>query len=235
MTTLREQLNALAEEDLARLVMVTAQALNDQEWTAEIAKPCGMSQEQLEAWAERVVWKADPNATLFEAATKVLGWASPAPVMIDIAPLLPMLDTARRIRDELAESEARFQALSRTEQLEQVDSILDADRPLEKTYDGTVRALVDALLEQTAHGYSIMQAKFPIADTSQLVDQERSAEAILDNTNLKVRLGSNSPSESEGVCLYCGGDGYHEIPRTPGVDCEACKGTGKAAPRRTGQ
>ncbi|MFL1480986.1 MULTISPECIES: hypothetical protein [Pseudomonas] len=32
---------------------------------------------------------------------------------------------------------------------------------------------------------------------------------------------------SGAVCEYCGGDGYHAVPRTPGVDCEACKGTGK--------
>jgi len=39
---------------------------------------------------------------------------------------------------------------------------------------------------------------------------------------------AQSPSESEVVCEYCGGDGYHAVPRTPGVDCEACKGTGKS-------
>lgn len=33
-----------------------------------------------------------------------------------------------------------------------------------------------------------------------------------------------SPSESEVVCEYCGGDGYHAVMRTPGVDCEPCKG-----------
>ncbi|PSL90769.1 hypothetical protein [Pseudomonas sp. R9.37] len=32
---------------------------------------------------------------------------------------------------------------------------------------------------------------------------------------------------SDGICEYCGGDGYHAVPCTPGVDCEPCKGTGK--------
>jgi hypothetical protein len=41
--------------------------------------------------------------------------------------------------------------------------------------------------------------------------------------------GTDKPSISEvsgRVCEYCGGDGYHAIPQSPGVDCEACNGTG---------
>ena len=37
----------------------------------------------------------------------------------------------------------------------------------------------------------------------------------------------HSDPNSGAVCEYCAGDGYHAVPRTPGVDCEACKGTGK--------
>lgn len=40
MATLREKVMALTDDDLARLVMVTAQALNDQKWAAEIAELC---------------------------------------------------------------------------------------------------------------------------------------------------------------------------------------------------
>lgn len=43
-------------------------------------------------------------------------------------------------------------------------------------------------------------------------------------------VGVHFESSSDAICEYCGGDGYHAVPRTPGpgVDCEACKGTGKA-------
>lgn len=34
-------------------------------------------------------------------------------------------------------------------------------------------------------------------------------------------------SEEGEACDYCGGDGYHAVPRTRGVDCEPCNGTGK--------
>lgn len=73
-----------------------------------------------------------------------------SPVMIDIAPLLPLLDIARTARDELAESEARFQALSRDEQQRQIGGILDQDRPYELAYEDAVRDIVASLLQMTA-------------------------------------------------------------------------------------
>lgn len=76
--------------------------------------------------------------------------ATQSAVMIDIAPLLPLLDIARTARDELAESEARFQALSGAEQQQQIDGILDYDRPRQQAYDDAVSAVVAALLERTA-------------------------------------------------------------------------------------
>lgn len=78
MTTLREKVLALTDEDLAKLVMVAAQALNDQVWTAEIADLCDIPKEELEAWSDRVVWTDDPSTSLYEAATYFLGWAAPA-------------------------------------------------------------------------------------------------------------------------------------------------------------
>lgn len=78
MTTLREKVLALTDEDLARLVIVAAQALNDQVWTAEIADLCDIPKEELEAWSDRVVWTDDPSTSLYEAATYFLGWAAPA-------------------------------------------------------------------------------------------------------------------------------------------------------------
>jgi hypothetical protein len=76
---------------------------------------------------------------------------------------------------------------------------------------------------------AVPKRTYPIADASQLVAQEGDVETMLANTNVKILLGSKSPSESEVVCEYCGGDGYHAVPRTPGLNCEACKGTGKRA------
>lgn len=73
-----------------------------------------------------------------------------SPLMIDIAPLLPLLDVARKARDELAESEARFQALSRDEQQRHVGGILDQDRPYELAYEDAVRDIMDSLLQMTA-------------------------------------------------------------------------------------
>jgi hypothetical protein len=45
---------------------------------------------------------------------------------------------------------------------------------------------------------------------------------------LEVLALANSYVRLQFVCGYCGGDGYHAVPRTPGVDCEPCKGTGRA-------
>lgn len=61
---------------------------------------------------------------------------------------------------------------------------------------------------------------------------------LVNVTRTKLLRGKDVPDQLElvsasvdqkpdPVCNYCGGDGYHAVPRTPGVDCEACKGAGK--------
>ncbi|MBI6725673.1 hypothetical protein YA0089_18880 [Pseudomonas viridiflava] len=71
---LRSQVQALPEEDIARLVMVAAQALNDQNWTSEIADLCDVPKDDLEKWSARVVWGDNGEPALQHAAAVALGW-----------------------------------------------------------------------------------------------------------------------------------------------------------------
>lgn len=59
-------------------------------------------------------------------------------VMIGLAPLLPLLDIARKAHDDMAVSEAHFKALSRVRKHRQVGTILDPNRPYELTYGDAV-------------------------------------------------------------------------------------------------
>lgn len=70
MNILREKVMALSDEDLARLVLITAHALNDQQWTAEIAELCDIPKEELEAWSDRVVWTDDLDTSLYGAVVQ---------------------------------------------------------------------------------------------------------------------------------------------------------------------
>ena len=71
---LRSQVQALPEEDIARLVMVAAQALNDQNWKSEIADLCDVPKDDLEKWSARVVWGDNGEPALQHAAAVALGW-----------------------------------------------------------------------------------------------------------------------------------------------------------------
>lgn len=56
------------------------------------------------------------------------------------------------------------------------------------------------------------------------------------NTGLMaVTAALNSAAQPAPSCEFCGGDGYHAVPRTPGIDCEACSGTGKAPTAKDGE
>jgi hypothetical protein len=74
MKPLREQLLALDDANLARLVMVVAHAPNDQKWIAEIADLCDVPLAELEEWSERVVWGDTNEPGLHNAAAVTLGW-----------------------------------------------------------------------------------------------------------------------------------------------------------------
>lgn len=74
MKPLREQILALDDEGLARLVMVAAQALNDQKWIVEIADLCGVPLAELEEWTVRVLWGDTNEPGLQNAAAVTLGW-----------------------------------------------------------------------------------------------------------------------------------------------------------------
>ena len=78
MKPLREQLFALDDAGLARLVMVAAQALNDQNWIEEIADLCDVPRTELEDWSLRVVWGDTNEPGLQHAAAITLG-CYPAP------------------------------------------------------------------------------------------------------------------------------------------------------------
>lgn len=78
MKPLREQLLALDDAGLARLVMVAAQALNDQKWIEEIADLCAVPRAELEEWSVSVVWGDTNEPGLQHAAAITLGWY-PAP------------------------------------------------------------------------------------------------------------------------------------------------------------
>lgn len=74
MKPLREQLLALDDAGLARLVMVAAQALNDQNWIVEIANLCDIPLAELEEWSMRVVWGDTNEPGLQNAAAVTLAW-----------------------------------------------------------------------------------------------------------------------------------------------------------------
>jgi len=74
MKSLREQLLGLDDASLARLVMVAAQALNDQNWIVEIADLCDVPLPELEEWSGRVVWGDTNEPGLQNAAAVSLGW-----------------------------------------------------------------------------------------------------------------------------------------------------------------
>jgi hypothetical protein len=74
MKPLREQLLALDDAGLARLVMVAAEALNDQNWIEEIADLCGVPRAELEEWSVSVVWGDTDEPGLQHAAAITLGW-----------------------------------------------------------------------------------------------------------------------------------------------------------------
>ncbi|WP_162893429.1 hypothetical protein [Pseudomonas savastanoi] len=78
MKPLREQLLALDDAGLARLVMVAAEALNDQNWIEEIAELCAVPRAELEEWSVRVVWGDNNQPGLQHAAAITLGFY-PAP------------------------------------------------------------------------------------------------------------------------------------------------------------
>lgn len=74
MKPLREQLLALDDAGLARLVMIAAQALNDQNWIVEIADLCDVPLAELEEWSVRVVLGDANEPGLQNAAAVTLGW-----------------------------------------------------------------------------------------------------------------------------------------------------------------
>lgn len=78
MILLREKIMALDDADLARLVMVAAQALNDQNWIVELADLCSTPRDELEEWSVRVVWGDNNEPGLQDAAALALGvYAAP--------------------------------------------------------------------------------------------------------------------------------------------------------------
>ena len=94
----------------------------------------------------------------------------------------------------------------------------DAELP---TMPGFDRDYVDALIEQAVQ-----------AEASAVSEAVEMAEDWIACVPESIKL--TLPAIAHPVCEYCGGDGYHAVPRTPGTDCEACKGTGKADRHRKG-
>lgn len=77
MKTFREKVQSLSDQDLALLVLVTAEVINEEYWRASIARQVEMRPEELEDWLGRVIWTDDPSTSLYEDAVDSLGFADP--------------------------------------------------------------------------------------------------------------------------------------------------------------
>ncbi|WP_208691832.1 hypothetical protein [Pseudomonas oryzihabitans] len=69
--------------------------------------------------------------------------------MVDLASLIPLLKLVHIARQELAQSAARFEALSLREQIAQDEAMSNQDRCVQKTHDAAVQKIVGLLLKLT--------------------------------------------------------------------------------------
>lgn len=65
--------------------------------------------------------------------------------MIDVEPLIPILDAAHRAQHDLLASEAEWNALSKTQQRAQADAFLARDVVSKAAYDEACRQVTAAL------------------------------------------------------------------------------------------
>lgn len=74
---LRARIDALADEDLARLVMVAVIALDDVEMEPELANLMKTSDTDLCAWSERIIYGTDNQLSFDHLASVALGLFDP--------------------------------------------------------------------------------------------------------------------------------------------------------------
>ena len=74
---LRARIDALTNEDLARLVMVAVIALDDAEMEPELANLLQTSNTDLRAWSERVIYGTDNPLSLDHLTSVALGLFDP--------------------------------------------------------------------------------------------------------------------------------------------------------------
>ena len=78
-TELRQKIMALDINDLALLVKVASEGINDLPASIEIADVVSMQPDQLQEWAERVLLAGDANDCLMVLAEKAMGWYEGVP------------------------------------------------------------------------------------------------------------------------------------------------------------
>lgn len=68
-------------------------------------------------------------------------------MLIDIEPLIPLLDLARQAQHDLQVSDAEWDALKKSEQFAQVDAFVERDAVSRKAYEDACHRVMEALNE----------------------------------------------------------------------------------------